>query len=275
MANQPWSQGEPTTPQTGSSGGNLPPNDGRGRPVGTIDPKSGSLAYWLRREIRRRILDGEFGAGKQLPSEAEFCDEYGVSRSTVRSAMQALATQGLVDICHGSGTYVADWHTGIRASLQELRSMSETIRELGHQSEIQLRRKVVRIATPMEQSKLRLGSDELVVALDRMWLSDGHTVAHSFDAIPLGLIPALLVEELGEGSTFEAFKRFGMAPSRALTELHAASHVPGAHEGAEALGNSLYLLLDQVHYDRMSRSLMYSRSYFVEGAFMFVLMRTT
>lgn len=56
----------------------------------------------LRQDIvTRRIPDGE-----RLPSEKELSDRFGVSQPTVREAIRALETLGLVEVLHGSGSFV-------------------------------------------------------------------------------------------------------------------------------------------------------------------------
>ena len=55
-------------------------------PLGTMDP----LKTRLHRELKERIANGHYPPGIQLPSEAELVEQYGVSRSTVRSARAAL-----------------------------------------------------------------------------------------------------------------------------------------------------------------------------------------
>lgn len=58
--------------------------------------------------VARRILEGEFAPGQQLPTESELQMAWGVSRSVVREAMKMLASQGLVRIEQGRGTFVSD-----------------------------------------------------------------------------------------------------------------------------------------------------------------------
>src|SRR5581483_10000267 len=53
-----------------------------------------------------RIVGGEFAPGAGLPSEAEMCETYGVSRSSVREALRVLAEKGLIEVRHGLGTRV-------------------------------------------------------------------------------------------------------------------------------------------------------------------------
>jgi DNA-binding FadR family transcriptional regulator len=58
------------------------------------------------RQLTRLIDEGVLGPGDQLPSERELSEELQVSRGTVREAMQFLQTLGLLEIRHGSGTFV-------------------------------------------------------------------------------------------------------------------------------------------------------------------------
>ncbi|QKY70409.1 GntR family transcriptional regulator [Lentibacillus sp. CBA3610] len=85
------------------------------------------LYIQLKEKIEERILKG-FYTGK-IPSEREFMDEYYVSRSTVRQAIDALTREGTLEKKPGKGTFVTlkpinDW-------LGSLSSTSETIQRMG------------------------------------------------------------------------------------------------------------------------------------------------
>lgn len=56
--------------------------------------------------IVTRIVAGEFSPGTTLGTEAEMCEQFGVSRTVVREALRILGQKGLVDVKHGSGTRV-------------------------------------------------------------------------------------------------------------------------------------------------------------------------
>ncbi|ACZ84829.1 GntR family transcriptional regulator [Streptosporangium roseum] len=58
--------------------------------------------------LRQRIRAGELKPRQVLPSESHLQDEHGVSRGTVRRAMQALGKQGWTVTIQGRGTYVAE-----------------------------------------------------------------------------------------------------------------------------------------------------------------------
>lgn len=57
--------------------------------------------------LRQRIQSGEFAQGDKLPAEVDLCDEYSVSRNTIRQAISRLAREGLVATRQGQGTFVA------------------------------------------------------------------------------------------------------------------------------------------------------------------------
>ncbi len=240
-------------------------------PTGLAQPRT--RAQWLAGDLRGRILRSEWGRGARLPSETNLAGGYQVSRVTVRTALKSLETQGLVDIRHGAGTFVADFGESIRAGLQELGSISATIRELGHQPGMEWRANDVRGATDGEAEKLDVPAGSEVLSLERAVLSDGEVVAFSYDVLRLDILPPGTIDEVGKGSVFELFERVGLRPKRAFARLHAVqSQNVGWGVGRPA--NGLYLLLDQVHFSPGSVPLMYSRTYFVEGRFEFVIIRT-
>lgn len=55
-----------------------------------------------------RIIGGEFAPGSALPSEADLCDEFEVSRTVIRESLKLLEQKGLVRTVHGRGTQVLD-----------------------------------------------------------------------------------------------------------------------------------------------------------------------
>jgi GntR family transcriptional repressor for pyruvate dehydrogenase complex len=59
-------------------------------------------------DLKMRILAGEFEVHQRLPSEGTLASNFGVSRSSVRSALQRLQILGLVDIRIGEGSFVRE-----------------------------------------------------------------------------------------------------------------------------------------------------------------------
>lgn len=62
----------------------------------------------IAQDIQTRILEGSFRPGDQLPPERQFATELGVSRSSLREAIQKLESRGLLSSRQGGGTFVTD-----------------------------------------------------------------------------------------------------------------------------------------------------------------------
>lgn len=57
-------------------------------------------------ELRKLICSGQLKPGDQLPTEANLCRQFGVSRTTLREAIQMLRTSGLLDVTPGRGSFI-------------------------------------------------------------------------------------------------------------------------------------------------------------------------
>jgi GntR family transcriptional regulator len=73
------------------------------------------LYHQMEQDLRSRLHGGEYGPGDPLPSEERLCEQYGVSRITVRRALDALIAQGLIVRRRGVGSFVAERKVGSRS----------------------------------------------------------------------------------------------------------------------------------------------------------------
>ena len=65
-------------------------------------------------QLREAIACGELKRGAQIPTEREFGECYGVSRTAIREGIKSLQTEGLLSVVHGHGMDVClsepgDW----------------------------------------------------------------------------------------------------------------------------------------------------------------------
>ncbi|MFI2349483.1 GntR family transcriptional regulator [Streptomyces sp. NPDC019443] len=68
--------------------------------------RPGPLYQQVAAAIRQGMADGDFPPGSPLPSEAQLIGRYEVSRPTVRNAIAALRSEGLIEVRHGKGSFV-------------------------------------------------------------------------------------------------------------------------------------------------------------------------
>ena len=73
--------------------------------------KTESLRSQVYMQLKSQLMSGVWKAGEKLPSENELCTTFGVSRVTVRAAIQQLEILGLVETRHGGGNFVRDFST--------------------------------------------------------------------------------------------------------------------------------------------------------------------
>ena len=166
--------------------------------------------------LRERIAQGT--PGDLLPSDAELCEQFDVSRMTARNAVQILATEGLLYRKRGRGTFIAA--RPVPRVLGSPLSFSESMRRRGYTASSKMLAAGLVDASDAEARALELGPDGQVVLVERLRLADG---------VPMAIERAVLVPELREvleadlthGSLHEAMAAAGRAPVRARAHVSA------------------------------------------------------
>lgn len=64
------------------------------------------LAARVEEELMKFIQNEPIAVGEKIPNEYELAERFGVGRSTIRETVKSLATQGILEVRRGSGTYV-------------------------------------------------------------------------------------------------------------------------------------------------------------------------
>jgi GntR family transcriptional repressor for pyruvate dehydrogenase complex len=110
-------------------------------------PHDGAVQHPTRRPKRRAELvvdyvkgemtSGRLAAGDRLPTEHEIAGRLGVSRNSVREAVRVLQAAGLVDVRHGTGSFVRE---GVEASIAHLMLFRTLVAQSSPASLIEVRR---------------------------------------------------------------------------------------------------------------------------------------
>ena len=232
---------------------------------------NGTLVSRMSEDLRSRLAAGDLPPGSRLPTESELSAEFKVSRPTVRAALRELEALGLVRTQHGVGTFVTDPPT-VRAGLERLDSITDSIRSSGHEPGMTYVSRIVRPVLPEEAATMGVPGDTVALEVRRTILSDGEIVAYSYDLMPMGIFPADFDPAELDGSIFAFFRRrLGVVPDHSLGDVHAvtSNHVGW---GSEAATHNLFVLLVQRHY-KADTLLLYSRTYFIEGRYSFTIVR--
>ena len=164
------------------------------------------LYYQIIRIVEREIAEGSLGAGDKLPTEQELCDQYKVSRTTVRQALLSLVNDGLLYRKQGKGTFVAK--PKLLRSITNLYSFSASMREIGVVPASRVLEQNSIPATDELIDKLDLGaSNNDVIKIARLRLADGNPLIIETSYIPYRLAPLLIEEDLEHGSLYFLLSR--------------------------------------------------------------------
>lgn len=157
-------------------------------------PADRSLRLPLYEQVKdgvlARIRSGELPVGAQLPSEAELCAEYGVSRIVVRQALNDLTSLGYVDRRQGKGTFVTEPKVHARF-LDRPSSFFGDLASLGYRVTSKTLECVGRPAGDAAGA-LHLRPADPVVSLRRLRSVDGELFAITQSLLPAWLGPDLL-----------------------------------------------------------------------------------
>lgn len=153
------------------------------------------------RDIRYKITSGSYVQGDRLPTTAELCDEYGVSKITVKRAMDDLVALGLVARRRGSGTYVKGIEgrstlTGSSNASQQMNGLVNDGDVLGQPVTSDVHQFMV-VQPPADiATLLNMEQDEFAYYVCRTRFLGGspHSVEHTY--MPLKLVPDLRVKNV-------------------------------------------------------------------------------
>jgi GntR family transcriptional regulator len=142
-------------------------------------------------ELSSKIASGEYLPGQKIPPESQLCQEFGVSRITIRQAIRKLVVEHALYTKQGKGTFVNA--VKIRRRLPRLYSFSEDMRELGFEPSSRILEQAVAEADEETAGLLVLPeSDRLVNRIVRVRLANNIPILIERSYVPHYLCPDLL-----------------------------------------------------------------------------------
>ena len=200
------------------------------RPQMPISEAAQPLYHRVYREIAREIEDGALLPGHRLPSERWLCDELGVSRATVRRAIEELAADGMVE-SRGRGSFVTG--DAVAEPPNTLMSLTELGRSRGLEPGARVLAAAVRAATLDEAEAFGIAPGAELFELRRVRMLDGLPISLDHNRVPLRLAPDLPGLDFATASLYDALDRAGNPPGRADYEIEARA---AEQEEADLLG---------------------------------------
>lgn len=150
------------------------------------------IAKMLRQDIRKHYQTGDC-----LASEFDLAERFQVNRHTIRRAIDALIQEGVVERRHGKGTFVLS--QPIDYTVAAKTRFSETFKNLGKTTSMQIRRKIIIPAEAGIAKHLGLKANDDVVCIEILRFADQQPICLSSHYFPKSHFPDLL-EQYQTGS---------------------------------------------------------------------------
>ena len=218
------------------------------------------LYLQLREVIRGKIEEGEYPPGCAIPSESQLAEIYGINRLTVRNAVDALVTEGLLRRVQGKGVYVVGER--VERNLDSLRGFRQTMREHHSKPFVRSLAKLKRPAGVFYASVFDCDSHDDLIYIKRLNGADEEPVSIEETMVPLKLLPELENVDISVFSLYDDIYGFyGIRLTRAVETLDLVrpdqkdSRLLGLEPGGAAL------LFTCTSYDSEGRVIEFNRAY--------------
>ncbi len=161
-------------------------------------------------ETRDRVLDliESLAVGQPIPAERQLAVDLGVSRLTVRAALDDLVRDGYLDRRHGSGTYVTEPKI---AQPLTLTSFSDDMRRRGMTPGSRTLELTTTLAGARLAHRLGVSPEVRLVRVKRLRLADSQPMAMEVLHVPEALVPGLTRADFENHSFYELLReRYGI-----------------------------------------------------------------
>lgn len=162
----------------------------------------------LYKQVQEKILckiKNNNKEGDLLPTEPELVKIYGVSRTTLRKAIDELVTEGYVEKIQGRGTFVKS-----NKIVQSANSITSWTEEMKLNNKIPATKdlKIYKIKPSIKmKTKLNLNDNEDIICVERTRLADGEPIALLFNYLRAKFLPGFLEKGITRESLYEELEK--------------------------------------------------------------------
>jgi GntR family transcriptional regulator len=234
-----------------------------------------SLSEQAQEYLHGLIDSGTYEPGERLPSEKALAAQLGISRPTLREALQHLEQNGVVVRKHGVGTFVAPgYDRRLESGLERL----ESILQLAARQGLDLRFSGLRIGEEPADAELagKLGVEtgSPLTRVERVIRADGRPVAYMEDIVPATILASADIDKGFKGSVLDLLRGVeGLRVAQAVADIVALNADAVLASRLAVQEGQALLLLEEALLDEEGMVLEYSRNYHIPHFFRFHVVR--
>ena len=212
----------------------------------------------VRKDLLKKIRNGDYKAGNRLPSERDLCQTYGVSRMTIRQALSDLTREGVIERITGRGTFV----TAPKLYQDNLRSFTQTLIDRGITPTTKVIESSKVLYIRQISGKMGLDMEEPYYKIKRLRLGDDVPFALETVYIPVKYAPDLIDQDLSQSLYGLLKDRYGYDVNRISCEVEASLPSRIMVELFELKKQTALLKVTGISYHNNDEPLFYEESYY-------------
>ena len=218
-----------------------------------IDESAGTPLYQQIYDLlRARIMDGTLALNDRLPAEQDLTQALGVSRITVKRAMNELAVAGLVRRQRGIGTVVI-YDVAAPTVKGSFETMIHGLTRMGLEPDVQLLDCTVGTASPAISEALELKGGKSVQRIVRLRRLDGEPFSYLVTYIPYDIADGYDDAQLASESLIKLLEQAGHAPVEAEQTITATQAEPAVAANLGVAPGSPLLRIHRIMKDASGR----------------------
>ena len=148
----------------------------------------------IHNQLRENIEDGKWKVGDKIPAERGLASQFGVSRMTLRQAIQELVDEGILERHVGSGTFVAN--RKVQEKMSGVTSFTDLMKSIGKEPSSTTISYHLTIPSQVEIEKLGLKDGDQVIRMERIRSGNDVPICFEVATIPARLVKGLSKEEV-------------------------------------------------------------------------------
>ena len=134
--------------------------------------------------LREMIFSDDYTEGDRLPTEPALAKSLGVSRATLREALNQIESDGIINRIHGLGTFITSKQPAITLNLSIPRSITEMIESLGFIPGTHFMKTSTEPVFPDDCERLNISPGSKVIRIERIRTANSQPVAYTIETVP-------------------------------------------------------------------------------------------
>ncbi|KRM69419.1 GntR family transcriptional regulator [Apilactobacillus ozensis] len=223
----------------------------------------------IHNSIRRKVEQGEWKIGSRLPSERKLSVQFGVSRMTLRQAIQTLADEGILEQRVGSGTFVSNQK--VQEKMSGITSFTDIMISQGKEPSSKTISYHTLEPSLSEMEKLKINQDDKVLRMERIRYGDDIPICFEVATIPRKFIRGLSKKDVTNSLYGALEHKKSLIPTKAKQTVSAKLASEQISDYLDIKKGDPILLLRQVTSFQNNQPFEYVRTQYVGERFEFYL----